>query len=250
MTAILNAEQLSHTYQNTPVLQNVNLSVEEGEFVAVMGQSGSGKSTLLFMLSGMDRPSSGNVTFKNRTLSSLKDTEMSRIRLNEMGFIFQNAGLINSLTVRDNITLPGLKSNRLPHREVLDRAQSLMEKTGISEVADHDISKISGGQLQRAAVCRALMNDPDILFGDEPTGALNRGATQDVMDIINRINAEGKTVVIVTHDAKVAARADRVIFLADGQIKATNLLGRYSKDEVSRSEREKQMSVWLDAQGF
>lgn len=250
MTAILNAEQLSHTYQNTPVLQNVNLSVEEGEFVAVMGQSGSGKSTLLFMLSGMDRPSSGNVTFKNRTLSSLKDTEMSRIRLNEMGFIFQNAGLINSLTVRDNITLPGLKSNRLPHREVLDRAQSLMEKTGISEVADHDISKISGGQLQRAAVCRALMNDPDILFGDEPTGALNRGATQDVMDIINQINAEGKTVVIVTHDAKVAARADRVIFLADGQIKATNLLGRYSKDEVSRSEREKQMSVWLDAQGF
>lgn len=250
MTDLLTVEKLSHTYNQAPILTDIDLTIHAGEFLAIMGQSGSGKSTLLYMLSGMDRPTSGKVVFNGRELSALGDREMSRIRLADMGFIFQSAGLIGSLSVRDNILLPGLKAGTSPKNEVLRRADEWMKKTDITELADRDITKISGGQLQRAAVCRALINEPDILFADEPTGALNRAATNDVMDILNRIHDDGKTVVIVTHDAKVAARADRVLFLSDGRIKSELTLGRYSDDSETHNEREKDMADWLEEQGF
>jgi putative ABC transport system ATP-binding protein len=250
MTELLTAEKLSHTYLEAPILSDIDLTIHSGEFLAIMGQSGSGKSTLLYLLSGMDRPTAGRVVFNGHELSALKDREMSRIRLNDMGFIFQSAGLINSLNVRDNIVLPGLKAGSVERTEVLHRADEWMKKTDITDIADRDIAKISGGQLQRAAVCRALINEPEIIFADEPTGALNRAATVDVMDILNRIHTEGKTIVIVTHDAKVAARADRVLFLADGRIKSELSLGRYSGTPEARDKRETKMSDWLEEQDF
>lgn len=250
MTTILDIKNLCKSFENTQVLSDINLKVNEGEFLAIMGQSGSGKSTLLYSVSGMDRPTSGDILFYGKDISKLDDEKMSGIRLKQMGFIFQHSYLLRNLSIRDNIVLPGFKAGTLSREQVNQNADALMGKTGISSVADHDIKKVSGGQLQRASICRALINKPDILFGDEPTGALNSSTTKEVMDIINNVNAEGTTVIIVTHDAKVAARAERVIFLVDGRINDELFLGKYDNNEDKKSMREKMLSDWLEQQGF
>ena len=247
---ILEVKNLSKSFEDTLVLNNIDFKVDEGEFIAIMGQSGSGKSTLLYNISGMDRPTSGTIIFGSNDISKLNDEEISDIRLKKMGFIFQHSYLLKNLSIRDNIILPGFRANILPREQVNQNADNLMEKTGISHVANHDIKKVSGGQLQRAAICRALINQPDILFGDEPTGALNSGTTKEIMDIINNINQGGTTVIIVTHDAKVAIRASRVIYLMDGSINSELTLGQYEKDEKSIISREKILSQWLEKQGF
>lgn len=250
MNIILDVQNLCKTFDHTRVLNDINFKVNEGEFIAIMGQSGSGKSTLLYNISGMDSPTSGNVWLCDKEISKLKDTRMSEIRLKQMGFIFQHAYLLKNLSIRDNIVLPGFKLGKLSREQVNQNADALMIKTGIRNVADHDIKRVSGGQLQRAAICRALINQPDILFGDEPTGSLNSSTTNEVMDIINAVNADGTTVIIVTHDAKVAARAGRVIFLADGNIHEELIMGKYDRDEKKKLAREKKLFEWLEKQGF
>lgn len=252
MKSILDIKNLCKSFDDIKVLNNINLNIYEGEFLAIMGQSGSGKSTLLYNISGMDRPTEGTITFCGNDISKLDDEKISEIRLKQMGFIFQHSYLLKNLSIRDNIILPGFKAGVLSRDEVNQNATTLMEKTGISNVASHDIKKVSGGQLQRASICRALINKPTVLFGDEPTGALNSSTSKEVMDIINNINAEGTTVIIVTHDAKVASRADRVIFIMDGQIYDELKLGKYdaSSDSKVKLTREKELSVWLDKQGF
>lgn len=248
MNTILDVQNLCKRFEETQILNDINFKVDEGEFVAIMGQSGSGKSTLLYSISGMDKPTSGNVLFGGKEISKLDDEKMSEIRLNQMGFIFQHSYLLKNLSIRDNIVLPGFKSGRLSREKVNQNADALMEKTGISSVATHDIKKVSGGQLQRAGICRALINKPDILFGDEPTGSLNSSTSREVMDIINTVNAEGTTVILVTHDAKVAARAGKIIFLMDGKIHDELSLGKY--DRHNKLSREKRLSEWLENQGF
>jgi len=250
MKIILEVKGLYKSFEDTQVLKDINLTVDESEFMAIMGRSGSGKSTLLYGISGMDRPTSGNVLFCGKDISRLDDDKMSEIRLKQMGFIFQHSYLLKKLSIRDNIVLPGFKAGTLSRDQVNQNAEALMEKTGITSVAEHDVKKVSGGQLQRAAICRALINKPDILFGDEPTGALNSSTTKEVMDIINNVNTEGTTVIIVTHDAKVAARADRVIFLVDGSIHDELTLGKYYEGEKEKSSREKRLSEWLEKQGL
>lgn len=250
MKTILEVQNLCKRFEDNQVLNNINLKVEEGEFLAIMGQSGSGKSTLLYNISGMDRPESGNVLLCGKDISKLDDEKMSQVRLDQMGFVFQHSYLLKNLSVHDNIVLPGFRSGKMSREQVKQRADALMEKTGIAGVANHDIKKVSGGQLQRAAICRALINEPDVLFGDEPTGALNSSATKEVMNIINAVNEEGTTVIIVSHDAKVAARSDRVIFLMDGNIHAELKLGKYEDNEEKKSYREKSLYQWLEKQGF
>ncbi|AOT69270.1 ABC transporter ATP-binding protein [Geosporobacter ferrireducens] len=250
MKTILDVRNLYKSFKDTKVLSDINFKVYEGEFIAIMGQSGSGKSTLLYSISGMDRPNSGNVLLYGQDISSLDDEKMSEVRLKQMGFIFQHSYLLKNLSIRDNIVLPGFKSGTLSREQVNQNADALMVKTGIVSVADHDIKNVSGGQLQRASICRALINQPDILFGDEPTGSLNSSTTKEVMDIINNVNREGTTVIIVTHDAKVAARADRVIFLMDGNIHDELNLGKYDRGEKKKSSREERLSEWLEKQGF
>ena len=247
---ILEVKNLSKSFEDTLVLNNIDFKVNEGEFIAIMGQSGSGKSTLLYNISGMDRPTSGTIIFGGNDISKLNDEEISDVRLKQMGFIFQHSYLLKNLSIRDNIILPGFKANTLPRVQVNQNADNLMEKTGISHVGNHDIKKVSGGQLQRAAICRALINQPDILFGDEPTGSLNSSTTKEIMDIINSINQEGTTFIIVTHDAKVASRASRVIYLMDGNIHSELTLGKYDNDEKSIISREKVLAQWLEKQGF
>lgn len=248
MERILQVTNLNKNFGNTKVLKNINLEVQKNEFVAIMGPSGSGKSTLLYNISGMDNPTSGEVLFDQLDIAKLNDKESSHIRLKKMGFIFQHSHLLQNLSIRDNIVLPGLKAKLQSNDAVSHTADQLMNKVGISDIAANDIKKVSGGQLQRAAICRALINQPRIIFGDEPTGALNTKSSKEVMDILNEINADGSTIILVTHDSRVAARADRIIYLIDGTIADEYHLGKYHPD--NNSLREKQLNEWLEGHGL
>jgi len=200
------------------VLDRLSVEIQEGEFVAVMGPSGSGKSTLMFALSGTDRIDGGNVVFDGIDLTKVGENELSDLRRTKMGFVFQQPTLLKNLNILDNIILPSMRGNRKNAASILEKARTLMKRTGIGELEKRDITQVSGGQLQRAGICRALMNNPKIIFGDEPTGALNSRSGEEIMDLLSEINAEGTAVLLVTHDAKVAARTERILFMRDGNI--------------------------------
>ena len=235
------------------VLKNVNMEIKAGEMAAVMGPSGSGKSTLLYTVSGMDHITAGKVDFFGKDISSLSAGQMSDLRLDEMGFIFQQMYMLKNLSIYDNIVLPAYQSkngkSKEKRKEINDRARELMHKLGISEIAEHDINEVSGGQLQRACICRSLINNPKMIFADEPTGALNQQNSKEVMKELNRINREGTTVMLVTHDMKVAAKSDRVLYIEDGNIKGEYVLGKYTGKEENR-DRERKISNWLMEMGF
>lgn len=244
----LEIRNLCKSYGESQVLKDVSFEMADGEFIAIMGQSGCGKSTLLYCVSGMERPASGEIIFEGRAIQELSDKEMERQRLQHMGFIFQKPNFLKNLSVADNIVFPAFQLRKRSRDEIRQEAEEMMRQLGISSVADHDIRQVSGGQLQRAAICRAMINHPGILFGDEPTGALNSGATQEVMSIVSKINDEGTSVLFVTHDARVAARAERVIYLEDGQIKDELRPGKYRDSD--QAEREQKMQRWLEIMKF
>jgi len=254
MSTILDVKDLCKTYiiekRQNHVLKNVNFSVEEGEMVAIMGPSGSGKSTLLYSVSGMDKATSGQVTFNGKEITSMDEAEMADVRLDEMGFIFQQMYMMKNLTILDNILLPAMQSKKegISKEEKVKRGEELMRKMGIIETADHDINEVSGGQLQRACICRSMINDPKIIFADEPTGALNRTSSQEVIDELVRLNKEGTTILMVTHDAKVAARCSRVLYIVDG-----NIQGEYDNTDdgtKDQKQRERALNTWLMDQGW
>lgn len=250
MNTVLNVKNLCKTYivnkRQNNVLKNVNLSVAEGEMVAVMGPSGSGKSTLLYTVSGMDSMTAGEVDFCGRDLASLREKELASLRLDEMGFIFQQMFMLKNLTVLDNIILPACQSrkNRESRRDITRRAEALMRKLGVIDIAGNDIHEVSGGQLQRACICRSMMNHPKMIFADEPTGALNRASSDEVMDTLGRVNDDGTTIMLVTHDVKVAAKCSRILFIADGNIQGEYNLGKYTAPSALR-ERERALNNWL-----
>ncbi len=250
---ILEAKDLCKTYivnkRQNNVLKNVDFSVEGGEMVAIMGPSGSGKSTLLYSVSGMDSITAGEVRFCGKDIAKMGGRELADLRLNEMGFIFQQMYMLKNLTVLDNIILPACQSDKIPEsrRETVSRGQALMRKLGIIDIADNDINEVSGGQLQRACICRSMINKPKIIFADEPTGALNRTSSEEVMDELAKLNAEGTTIMLVTHDVKVAAKCTKVLFIVDGNIK-----GEYNLDRSSSQlrERERELNNWLMEMGW
>ncbi|WP_100448683.1 ABC transporter ATP-binding protein [Glycomyces xiaoerkulensis] len=248
----LESRDLTKTYYSTDpptqVLNGIDLSVREGEFLVVMGASGSGKSTLLYSVSGMDRPTGGSVLLEGRDLTSLSDKEASRVRLTTMGFVFQQAFFLNNLNIRDNILLPALKAAPKEKDAAIARVDALLERFGIAHVKQHGITQVSGGQLQRASICRALACEPSVLFADEPTGALNSSMSAEVMDALTDVHRAGTTVVMVTHDPACAARGDRVIYLRDGLLVDTRELGTWSEDEAGR--REDDLFAWLRKKGF
>ena len=216
---ILDVKDLCKTYivdkRQNNVLRNICFQVKEGDMVAIMGPSGSGKSTLLYAVSGMDVPTSGTVVFDGKDITKLTANELANVRLDDMGFIF----------------------------EKIQRAEELMRKLSIIEVAENDINEVSGGQLQRACICRSMMNDPKLLFADEPTGALNRMASAEVMEELVRLNQEGTTIMMVTHDVKVAAKCKRVLYIVDGTIK-----GEYLAPEekgLQELDKERRLNTWL-----
>ena len=240
---ILQARGLTKTFGENTVLHSVDLEVREGEFVSVMGPSGSGKSTLLYNISGMDTMSSGSVLFDGHDLATLSQKELARLRLTSMGFVFQHVHLLKNLCLLDNVVLPAYLAGLAPREELNARALALMDRTGVADLAPRDISEASGGQLQRVGICRALMNEPTIVFGDEPTGALDSTASAEIMDILGELNAEGTTVMLVTHDAKVAARTDRVLYMVDGSIVRDRDQGRF--DGTGLEERHADVAEWL-----
>lgn len=220
-------------------LDKVSVSISKGEFVAVMGASGGGKSTLLFALSGMDDITSGSVKFDEIELSGLNDKQLADIRRTKMGFVFQQPTMLKNLNLLDNIILP-VAQNRagMSLAQVEQKARKLMKKTGIENLENRDITQVSGGQLQRAGICRALMSSPEILFADEPTGALNSKASEEIMDLLSDINKEGTAILLVTHDVKVAARASRVLFMKDGKIISEIQLDEFNNHRTgSRADR-------------
>jgi putative ABC transport system ATP-binding protein len=191
----------------------------------------------------MDRVTAGEVIFGGRDTAKLTDKELSRLRLDEMGFIFQQMCMMKNLTILDNILLPGLQSKKLKRsrKEVTQFGEDLMRKLGIIEAADNDINEVSGGQLQRACICRSLINKPSVVFADEPTGALNRANSDEVMEELTRINKEGTTIMMVTHDSKVAAKCSRVLYIIDG-----NIEGEFINDPSKNTkERERALNNWL-----
>ena len=247
MARVIEVKDLCKTYvvdkRQNNVLKNVSFNVDEGEMVAIMGPSASGKSTLLYSVSGMDVPTSGQVIFDGKDLTKISKNELSEVRLDDMGFVFQQMFMMKNLSILDNVILPGMESkkNKRSKKEVEEYGEELMRKLGIIEAADNDINEVSGGQLQRACICRSMINKPKLLFADEPTGALNRSNSDEVMNEFVKINKEGTTILMVTHDVKVASRCTRVLYIEDG-----NIRGEYDNTkEMSEREKEKALNSWL-----
>jgi len=258
MAKALQVKDLCKTYitnkRQNNVLKNINFTLEEGEMTAIMGPSGSGKSTLLYSVSGMDRPTAGEVILADKKITDLSQKELAEVRLNSMGFIFQQMYMLKNLSVMDNILLPGYQSdkNNRTRQEINAYCRELMRKLEISEIADNDITEVSGGQLQRACICRSLINQPEVLFADEPTGALNRSSSEEVMDILNKLNAEGTTIMLVTHDMRVAAKCSRILYIVDGNIKGELELGKIQDmpGDTELRDRERKVNNWLADMGW
>ncbi len=221
MNFILEGQDLEKTYEVDSVVQEavggVNIAVAPGEFVAIMGPSGSGKSTLLHILAGLDRPSWGEVYLEGTRVDELSETEWARVRRHRIGFVFQFFNLINSMTVAENVELPGLVAG-LGSREARRRSDELLNSLGLADKADVTPSKLSGGEQQRVAIARALINRPAILLADEPTGNLDSQTSRETLDVLRDFHDGGQTILMVTHDALVAAAADRVLSMRDGEI--------------------------------
>ncbi|KDE29759.1 ABC transporter ATP-binding protein [Bacillus altitudinis] len=253
MEQLIEAKQLSLQIdslkgQKQTILRNIHLTIKRGEFVTIMGPSGCGKTSLLYQLSGIETSSRGEIKYKGQLLSEMTDKQLTALRLSEMGFVFQHSHLLKNLNLFDNIIAAAYLAKKMPRKEVNERAKYLMEKLDIDHLADRYLSEVSGGQLQRASICRALMNKPNILFADEPTGALNSSTTKEVMDIFSLINSEGTTLLLATHDPKVALCSERILFMNDGEISAHLNLGKY--DRFTAEKREALLNKWLQNLGF
>ena len=248
MKKLLRAENL--TKEN--ILHQVTFDMAQGEMLAIMGPSGSGKSTLLYNVAGMDQPTAGQVWFGDVEMTKLSEDEKARLRLHRMGFVFQQMNMMANLNLLDNILLPAAQANRGKGRkskeELRLRAQTLMEKLGITGLEQRRVTQVSGGQLQRACICRSMMNEPEILFADEPTGALNKSAAGEVMAELVKLNRDGTTILMVTHDSRIASSCDRIIYLLDGRLSAELTLGKSITGAEKR--REETVARWLMEMGW
>lgn len=215
------------------ILKGIDINIQGGEFVTIMGKSGSGKSTLLNILSTLDTPSEGEVYFKDMKIDNLSDDDSSKLRRESFGFVFQLPKMVKNLSILDNILLPSLQYKK-DRKSAIEAATNLMQKIGIEGIANKKISQVSGGQLQRAGICIALINNPKILFADEPTGALDSGTTKDVLNLFSTFHKEGKTIVMVTHDINVAATSQRVLFMKDGLLIHDISLGDDVNENLSK----------------
>ena len=203
--------------QQVEALKNVNFSVEQGEYVAIMGESGSGKTTLLNILAALDRPTAGSVVLDGMELAKLKESQVAAFRRDNLGFVFQEFNLLDTFTIEDNIYLPLVLAG-MPHARMRERLEPLAQRLGITELLKKYPYDVSGGQKQRAAVARAIITEPKLLLADEPTGALDSRATDELLRLFGHINRQGQTVLMVTHSVKAASSAERVLFIRDGEV--------------------------------
>ncbi|HJN53433.1 MAG: ABC transporter ATP-binding protein [Pseudomonadales bacterium] len=228
------------------VLSKVELDIQEGEFVVLMGSSGSGKSTLLYLLSGLERISSGEIVFADQRIDTMDETALSLLRRTGIGFIFQAINMVPHLTLFENIVTPGYLVER-NRRAVDEKANRLLESMGILDLADRLPAEVSGGEQQRSAIARAMINSPRALFADEPTGALNFAAGTTVLESFCKLNAAGQTILMATHEVRAACYGDRIIYMRDGQIQAQYQMSQENKDPKTR---EPALLNWLSGQGW
>ena len=262
--AVIKATGVQKTFANNGnqvhVLTNVNMEIYEGDFTVIMGSSGSGKSTLLYALSGMDKATAGQVLFTSKKregkeidITQTKERQMSKLRSEDFGFVFQQMHLVSNLTLLENIAVTGYLDKNRSAADTKKKAEELLDRMSLSEVKNHLPSRVSGGEQQRCAIARAVINDPTVLFADEPTGALNKKNTTAVLDLLTDINSEGQSIVMVTHDLKSAIRGNRLLYLEDGKIVGELELSKYgeksSDGELLQSDksRETQVNAWLES---
>ena len=219
------------------IFEHMDLEIYKGDFTVLMGSSGAGKSTLLYSLSGMDRPDEGKILFCGEDITSYHDDKLAVFRRKKCGFVFQQIYLLEKMSLMDNVLTAGLLVNR-NKKEVVERAKELFQKVNIPEITWKKFStQISGGEAQRAGIVRAVIHKPEVLFADEPTGALNSNHSDAVLDVFSELNREGQSIIMVTHDKKTALRANRVIYLKDGKIFGECELGVYKKEDEFRKKK-------------
>lgn len=241
---IIQAKDLKKSYftgkTEVPVINTLNLSLYKGDFTVIMGSSGSGKSTLLYLLSGLENPSGGEIWLEDKPVHTMDEKLITLLRREYIGFVFQDFNLVPNLTFLENILIPAylVKNDR---KALKDKAIALMKKVEILELADRLPSEVSGGQQQRCSMARAVINNPRVVMADEPTGNLNSNSSNAVLNILTDLNEEGQTIVMVTHDIKSACRANRIIFLKDGQIEDDL---RFEKNQ-SIEDKEDKLLKWL-----
>lgn len=251
MEEILKVKDLCKTFSNSSVqqhvLKNLNLSIIKGDFTVIMGNSGSGKSTLLYALSGMDRPTLGSVQYQGKEISKYTNDELAIFRRKHCGFVFQQNYLNDTMSVLDNVMISGLLITK-DRKRLANKSKELLLKVGLSDnVFSKFPTQLSGGEQQRVAMVRGIINSPEILFADEPTGALNSQNTENVLNILTKLNNEGQSVVMVTHDIKSARRGNRILYLKDGIIIGELTLGQYKSND---QERHNKLNDFLKDMGW
>lgn len=248
---LLTTEKLSKSFSNGGIMQhvlrNIDLQLYKGDFTVIMGASGAGKSTLLYALSGMDTPTLGTITFGDKMISELSQDGLAMFRRSHCGFVFQQIYLIDGMSVMDNVLAAGLLVNK-DKKALVAKAKELFAAVDIPEETQRKFpAQISGGEAQRVGIVRALINSPEILFADEPTGALNSKTGIDVLDTLTKFNGQGQSVVMVTHDMRSARRGNRILYLKDGVILGECELGRYSHGDAKRHEK---LAAFLNEMGW
>lgn len=243
---ILSGKNITKTFGENTVLQGIDIEIYSGDFTVIMGSSGSGKSTLLHTLSGMDSLSSGQLFYQNEDITNASEKKLTKLRAEAFGFVFQRTHLVSNLTLDENIRMAGLISS-LPEKEVKKRTEELEGRMNLEKAKDRLPAQASGGEAQRAAVARASINKPAILFADEPTGALNKANSEEVLNLFSSLHTEGQAVLLVTHDKEAALRGNRILYLEDGVITSELEMSVYAgKDKT----REKKLSAWLEGLGW
>lgn len=227
------------------ILSDISVDIYHGDFTIIMGPSGAGKSTLLYALSGMDSISEGSVEYKGNVLHQLSEKEIARIRAKEFGFVFQQCHLVSHLTLYENVLVAGYLGDKEEIHTAPNRAEKLMREMRVWEAKDQLPSQASGGEQQRAAIARAVMNRPSLLFSDEPSGALNKSNTEEVLNLLSRLNTDGQSILMVTHDVRAAIRGNRILYLEDGKIIDEMELDSYDRTEAKG--REEAVSQWLSS---
>lgn len=241
--------------KSNQVLDDVNVEIYEGDFTVIMGSSGAGKSTLLYCLSGMDSVSDGQVLYRGQEISGYREKQMAALRTKEFGFVFQQTHLVSNLTLFENVAVAGYVGRARTAKEVQEKAEELLRRMGVEDAVTRFPSQVSGGEAQRAAIARAVINHPGLIFADEPTGALNRSNSEEVLDILSALHKEGQGILMVTHDVRAALRGTRILYMEDGRILDELAMGEYEAggegsvpDNRAASYnrmREKKIMDWL-----
>ena len=251
METIIEAKNIcksfSHGGVQHHILKNIDLNIYKGDFTVIMGASGAGKSTLLYQLSGMDKPTLGEILFESKDITNFKADQLAIFRRKACGFVFQQTYLIDTMSVLDNVLAPGLLVNK-NKKEVVEKAKDILRSVDISDDLFNKFpTQLSGGEAQRVGIARSLINSPSIVFADEPTGALNSKTGKDVLDTLTKANDKGQSIVMVTHDINSARRGNRIIYIKDGEISDELILGKYIDED---SERNNKLNEFLSRMGW